>query len=493
MSKAMFRAHDIRAKRECFEEPTASVLALALARYWIDELKVDSVVVCRDTRLGGAALMQRLVDVFVEEGLKVFLEPNPVGSCHFYHICMTQSQSAGVMITASHNPGSYLGMKLVGPNLQPISMGYGPKGGIEQIRTLFGESHLASAKKDGGNVVLVDTLASFVEQSMALAGVEKEMLRGTHVAYDFLHGIGFPAIGLASQKAGVTYDLLHGVPDGNFPVGDPNPGIEKSMQGSMEYLKNTGTKLLLAYDGDGDRMDLIYKGKQLSPSMVMYCIVDQLVALNPEIKNPVILFDVKSSPPLISGMIRRGYTLQVVRNGHSAIKQIMNNGALCAVEESAHYYYQLPLLDQHGVRVPSENTLFYTLLILKAYSQNPSLFEEAQKLQDSFFREREWAVVIKDEQKRDMFLAELNQAMTDLGATRYEEGPDGSSLGAVLYRLNLPKNWETEELSSDSWFQVFQRLSESEDNVLRFEVLAAKKEEGVKIVELLHSLQSSYL
>jgi phosphomannomutase len=157
---------------------------------------------------------------------------------------------------------------------------------------------------------------------------------------------------------------------------------------------------------------------------------------------------------------------------------------LCAVEESAHYYYQLKGMD--GKRYASENTLFYTLLILKAYKRNPSLFENARKLQDSFFREREWSVSIKDDSERAVFLKKVGMLLASKGATTLSVDAQGNSLGANLYRYGLD---QTEIYRV--WFQVFQRLSQSEDNLLRFEVLASDQGLCQEIAKAIKDLESA--
>lgn len=488
MQYTLFRAHDIRAKREAFAGSEGVRLGTALAHYFIHTLSVSSVVLARDARLGGAELQQTLISVFSNAGLDVYVEPNPVGTCQFYYACLSHAEAAAVMVTASHNPASYLGMKLVGPNLQVISMGHGKLGGLEEVQKLYEKEVPIGKPLRVGNVHVLDTLSSFIAYSADLAQVEACDVEGLSIGCDFQHGSAGPAIARAFGELGVHYTALHLIPNGNFPQGDPNPGIETSMRDAKAFLTEQPLDLFFAYDGDGDRMDLLYKGRQLSPSLVMLSIADELAKLNKSDSNPTFLFDVKASPPLLAEMQQHGRKVAIVQPGHSAIKQLMNSSTqafyLCAVEESAHYYYQLKGLDCK--RYASENTLFYTLLILKAYKRNPSLFENARKLQDSFFREREWSVSIKDDSERAVFLKKVGMLLASKGATTLSVDAQGNSLGANLYRYGLD---QTEIYRV--WFQVFQRLSQSEDNLLRFEVLASDQGLCQEIAKAIKDLESA--
>jgi len=478
----LFRAHDIRSKREAFAGAEGLRLGKALAHYFLHTLKVGKVVLARDARLGGAELQQQLLTVFCNAGLDVLLEPNPIGTCQFYYACLSHIDAAAVMVTASHNPASYLGMKLVGPNLQVVSMGHG----LERIQQLYELQEPVGDYGRRGSVQVLDTLSSFISYSTSLADVRAEDVSGLTIGCDFQHGSAGTAILRALGELGVQYTALHLIPNGNFPQGDPNPGIETSMQEARDFLASHPMDLFFAYDGDGDRMDLLYKGRQLSPSLVMLGIADEILKLNQGCSEPVVLFDVKVSPPLLAEMQSSGKKVAVVQPGHSAVKQLMNSARsvffLCAVEESGHYYYQLKTQDDK--QFASENTLFYTLLILKAYKHNPSLFEKARNLQDSFFREREWSVSIKDEDSRSIFLQHVEAYLRSMGAQAVTHDSQGHSLGATLYRYGLDDG----AVLPASWFQVFQRLSQSEDNLLRFEVLASDQTLGSSISEAIKTM-----
>lgn len=491
MYHPMFKAHDIRAKRECFAGEGGRRVAVAVAYYMACVLKADSIVLCRDARLGGETLLEEMVNTCSRAGLVVYVDPNPVGSCQFYNACMLHDAPCGVMITASHNPGSYLGMKLVGPDLSPISM----ESGLASVARAYEEGTPLPSATRAGAVKVIDTLTPYIEYSMALAHVGRGELSGLSIACEFLNGSSATAIMVGLGRAGVACTPLHPVPNGNFPLGEPNPGRKESMEEALTFIRTHQVPLLFAFDGDGDRMDLLVDGAQLTLSFVMYSIIEQLKALNPHEEPLAVLFDPKASPIVFNEIAGKGVQIDIVRNGHSAVKHVMRQSRqpryLCAAEESAHYFYQLPTdpSKPDSRRLAGENTLFYLLLILKAFKENPKVFNEAQALQQSFYRRREWSITIPDGGQRTALLAQIEALMAGMGATRIEHDGSGHSLGAVLYRRGVDTGTYGLERG---WLQLFQRISESEESLLRFEVIAENEAVGLPLVEALLALQGRF-
>ena len=137
LNTSMFKAYDIRTQSKALTSELKRRLIRALARYYREVLKVDSILIGRDARLHASAVMEAAIEGFCSAGLDVLVNPNQISTCQFYYACMQHRESAGIMITASHNPGTYIGMKLVAPNLVTLAMGSGPQGGISAIRDFY--------------------------------------------------------------------------------------------------------------------------------------------------------------------------------------------------------------------------------------------------------------------------------------------------------------------------------------------------------------------
>lgn len=504
MKRNLFKAYDIRSKQSNFDEETSQGLCHAIAYYMLHDVKTKSVVLARDSRLGGDALMQTALDIFVQSGLTVYIEANPIGSCQFYYACMQHAESGGVMITASHNPGSYLGMKIVATDVESVSVESGPEGGLGKIEFYY-EKPLLANKRKGGKIVSLNTMDQFIDYSMRLSGVSSGSLEGLPVVCDFLHGSFGSAVSRALTQCGVQGVYRHLVPNGNFPAGDPNPGIDASMATTLAYLAENPTDLCFAYDGDGDRMDLLYKGSQLSPAFVMGIISNELKTMfapyfgtDAQSFEPTFLFDIKASPTLLLKSVMQGKKISLVQNGHSYIKSALMKGrekhVLAAVEESAHYYLQFPqnVGDWTSPKFSTENTLFYTLFVLKAYVTDPERFDEAKRLQDSSWRAREWSIMIKEAGKRIALQSTIEELLFKMGATKVTENEQGETLGASLYRFNLPLHYDATAELQTPWFQVFQRVSQSEDALLRWEVIASDERVGQRVFEEIAKVQQSY-
>lgn len=504
MKKNLFKAYDIRSKQSNFDEETSQGLCHAIAYYMLHDVKAKSVVLARDSRLGGEALMQTALDIFVQSGLTVYLEANPIGSCQFYYACMQYPQSGGVMITASHNPGSYLGMKIVAKDVESVSLESGPEGGLGKIEFYY-EKLLLANKRKGGSIIPINMMDQYIDYSMRLSGVPSGSLEGVSVVCDFLHGSFGAAVSRALAQCGVQGVYRHLVPNGSFPAGDPNPGSVASMRSTLTYLQENQTDICFAYDGDGDRMDLIYKGSQLSPGFVMGVISNELKSMfapyfgsDEESFEPTFLFDIKASPTLLLKSVMQGKKIALVQNGHSYIKSTLQKGRddhlLAAVEESAHYYLQFPqsVGTWDAPKFSTENTLFYTLLILKAYVQDPARFDEAKRLQESSWRAREWSIMIKEAGKRIALQSDIEELLFKMGATKVTENEQGQSLGASLYRFNLPLHYDKDAELKSPWFQVFQRVSQSEDALLRWEVVASDERIGQTVFEEIAKVQQRY-
>ena len=504
MKKNLFKAYDIRSKQSNFDEETSLGLCHAIAYYMLHDVKTKSVVLARDSRLGGDTLMQTALDVFVQSGLTVYLEANPIGSCQFYYACMQRPESGGVMITASHNPGSYLGMKIVATNVESVSLESGPEGGLGRVEFYYEKPLLANRRK-GGSIIPINTMDQFIDYSMRLAGVPSGSLQDLPVVCDFLHGSFGTAVSRALTQCGVAGEYRHLVPNGNFPVGDPNPGIDSSMKSTLQYLEENPTDLCFAYDGDGDRMDLLYKGSQLAPAFVMGIISNELKTMfapyfgtDAENFKPTFLFDIKAAPTLLLKSVMQGKKISLVQNGHSYIKSALVKGRadhlLAAVEEAAEYYLQFPqsVDDWESPKFSTENTLFYTLLVLKAYVNDPSRFDEAKRLQDSSWRAREWSIMVKEAGKRNALQNDIEELLFKMGATKVTENEQGETLGASLYRFNLPLHYDGAAELQTPWFQVFQRVSQSEDALLRWEVIASDERIGERVFEEITKVQQRY-
>ncbi len=498
----MFKAYDIRTKYEALSKENIFDLANAIALYVKRNLKAGSVVLARDARLHSAELMEAMLETLPQYGLEVFVNTMQISTCQFYYMCMEKRESAGIMITASHNPGNYVGFKLIGPGVIPIASGCGPDGGILKIREYY-EKKEKEETEGKGRITIFQRQEEYVRYSLGLAGIKKDEFKGMKVFAEFLSGSAGTDFAMAMDIAGAEYTPSHIVPDGYFPSGDPNPIIENSIAPAREKMKNGSYDIGFCFDGDGDRMDLMFPdGSQIIPGLNMAAIVPYIKKIFAPVfpqKRLSVYADVKAIPLALIEIAGKDVDIHIIRNGHSFIKEKLrlnaSNGYIAAEEESAHYYMNFPfdLSDASKGFASVENTLFFALLSIKAMKEHREEYERIHELQKNIIRFREWPLMFKDPSKMEMIMDDVEKRMRKEGAAVIKDMDDGSSLDAVLMRINLPSEITAGTELPDSWCQVAERISRSEDAMTRWEVVASSKEICNRINDMIILIAQSYV
>ena len=167
---------------------------------------------------------------------------------------------------------------------------------------------------------------------------------------------------LAFEHAGAELTPLHFTPDGSFPLGDPNPVKEEVIRAGLDRLAAGDFLFASFFDGDGDRIDFYRSdGTNLSSSFAYAALLPRICERFPG-PDLGVFADMKANPLAIIEMASCGVTVDVIRNGHSQIKQSLMDDVtrFGAVEESAHFYEAFSL--EAGQRFCSENTLYIALL-----------------------------------------------------------------------------------------------------------------------------------
>lgn len=479
---AMFKAYDIRTTEGLLSDEQAKRLIDAVAFYIINTVKAPSVVLGRDARLGVTRLMQLAIDAFPLYGLDVIVNPLQVSTCQFYFSCMQNLGSCGIMFTASHNPGDYIGLKILAPSMVPLAMGNGPEGGITRIKDLYIHSQKPVLSPSRGRVIIHRYLDQFIDYSMKFAGVEEGSLKGSRILLDFLCGAAGTEVTEALSLGGAEVCTRNLVPDGRFPIGDPNPIVLSSIQPTWDLMAKGGFDFGLAFDGDGDRMDFIASnGSQLAPSFNFSIMLPSIRHLYGKAFDSIKVYsDVKVNPMALA-LQSRTANVRIIRNGHSFIKEALRQGAsqgcVAACEESAHYYMNFPIdPDDPGKGyAATENTLFFSLLTASLACRNPEAYDEALRQQSRTFRAREWPVRFWDPVKMDEALSRVKALYESQGLCVIETTEEGGDLDATLMRHGLPRIIDSKTSLDGPWYQVAQRISRSEDRIARWEITGSNE------------------
>ena len=467
---SMFRAYDIRTTSALLTDDLAVRLARAEAVYFRETLGVSGVLVAHDARSTGPHYLELAAAEYVRAGLTVVVVPGVCSTSEFYFAAMCHPALAAVMIGASHNPAGDTGQKLLGPGVRPIAEHIGPEGGLDKIRALYLQGASTTAAR--GRISAHDPTEAYVAYSLQLAGVEPGALGGLNVCHDYLNGAAGREMMLAFDRAGANLTPVHFTADGRFPLGDPNPVKASVIREGLDVLKAGDFLMGTFFDGDGDRIDF-YRGDggYLSSSFVYAGIL-------PEIRKRFtgsglgVYADLKSNPLAIMEMAKTGATVNVIRNGHSQIKNALfeNPAMFGTVEESAHFYEAFAL---KGGRYCTENTLYIALLVSKAWRDNPKRFDALFDLQTRTAREREWGYKFPTDEQRAAAMAVVQAHFESKGARAITRMPNGYHLEATLMRRGIPFAIETGTRLAPDWLQVCHRISQSENGLARWEVLAA--------------------
>ncbi len=248
---------------------TVGKASQGLADYLVKNFSSPSVVIGFDSRIKSDVFARTAASVFAANGVQVQLWPhlNPVPTVSF--AVRYLAASAGVMITASHNPSKYNGYKVYGADGCQITTEAAAEilGEIEKLDTFTDVKRLdfdAAVLEGKITYISEDVLTAFIEnvkKQSVLFG--EEVNRNAAIVYSPLNGTGLIPVTRTLKEMGYTNITLveeQRLPDGNFPTCPyPNPEIKEAMALGMEYARKCNADLLLATDPDCDRVGIAVK------------------------------------------------------------------------------------------------------------------------------------------------------------------------------------------------------------------------------------------
>jgi len=321
----IFRAYDIRgiAGRTLTAQAVREIgRALGtLAR----ERGAPAFAVGRDGRLSGPELAGALMDGLNAAGADVIelgVVPTPVTYFAAQHL----GCGSAVMVTGSHNPGNYNGLKMVvaGDTLSGEE--------IQQLRLRVASG---SFRSGAGRRTKADVLDAYVERIVS----DVKLARPVKVAIDSGNGVAGVIAPRLFRKLGCEVTELFSEVDGNFPNHHPDPSKVENLVSLMQELKTGSAELGLAFDGDADRLGVVTRsGALIFPDRQMMLYAKDVLSRNP---GGEIIYDVKCTRLLAPWIERHGGRPVIWKTGHSLIKaKLKESGALLAGEMSGHIFFK---------------------------------------------------------------------------------------------------------------------------------------------------------
>ncbi|WP_341709015.1 phosphomannomutase/phosphoglucomutase [Halopseudomonas sp.] len=321
----IFRAYDIRGVvGKSLTEEAVYWLGRAIGSASLDAGE-PRVVVGRDGRLSGPALSEQLIQGLVDSGCQVAdlgMVPTPV----VYFATNTTDATSGVMITGSHNPPAYNGLKIVIAG-QTLSG--------EQITALHQrllQNQLRTGNGTRERLEILDNYLNHIVEDVLIA-------RPLKVVVDCGNGVGGVIAERLIEGIGCEVIPLFCDVDGLFPNHHPDPGKPENLATLIETVQREGADLGVAFDGDADRLGFVTNsGEMIYPDRLMMLFAEDIVTRNP---GADIVFDVKCSRQLPQVISRAGGRPIMWKSGHSLVKAKMKEtGALLGGEMSGHLFFK---------------------------------------------------------------------------------------------------------------------------------------------------------
>ncbi len=311
-------------------------IGLAFAEHF----SARKVVVGRDMRLSSPELAASLITMLTDYGVDV-LDIGLCGTEEVYHAVFAgenQGVDGGIMITASHNPADYNGMKIVRKGARPVSIDSGLKEIEQKVASLIWyEKIKASLAGKKGSVFDASDKSLYIKH--LLSYVRHDQLKPLKLLVNGGNGCAGPIIDLLEKELPFKFIKLHAQPDGNFPNGVPNPLLPEKREATARAVRDHGADLGIAWDGDFDRC---FFYDETGRFIEGYYIVGLLAsAILQSQRGASILHDPRLVWNTIEVVSAAGGVPVMTRTGHAFIKEAMRkHNGVYGGEMSAHHYFR---------------------------------------------------------------------------------------------------------------------------------------------------------
>jgi phosphomannomutase len=415
----VFKAYDVRGIHPTDLDEDG---ARAIGRAYVEEFEPRKIAVGRDMRISAPAMAAAVIEGATGAGTDV-LDLGLVGTEMVYFAVGELALDGGIMVTASHNPKEYTGMKIVRRGALPV----GGESGLLKIRDRALPSADTSAGHTQGRAEPYDIWPAFVDR--VLSFVDVDAIRPLKVVIDAANGMGGAMLSPVLERLPVEAVRCNFEPDGTFPNHEPNPLLPENREFIIRETLDQGADLGIAFDGDADRCFFVDDTGDFVPGdFVTALLAESLLAKEPGAK---ILYDVRASWAVPETIERAGGTPLVNRVGHAFFKHRMRKeGAAFGGEVSGHYYFRDFSQADSGV-VP------FLLMLELVSRRGEKLSDTLQQFRDRYFITGELNTPVSDVALK---LQELKERFGPEGEVSHL---DGISVDAADWHMNVrPSNTE---------------------------------------------------
>jgi phosphomannomutase len=323
-----FKAYDVRGR---VPEDLDEEIAYRIGRAYAAFLTPKTVAVGRDVRLTSDAIAGELIRGLTDSGVEV-ADIGIGGTEMVYFATFNYGLDGGLMVTASHNPPNYNGMKMVREGSRPIS----EDTGLKEIRRLA-EANVFAPPANTGGVTPRDVMDDYIAH--LLAYIDPKRLQPLKVVVNAGNGCAGPILDRLEPHLPLRLVKVHHEPDGRFPNGVPNPMIEDKRAVTIDAIKEFDADLGLAWDGDFDRCFFFDEtGAFVEGYYIVGLLAESFLAKAP---GSTIVHDPRLTWNTLDVVRTAGGKAVESKSGHAFIKATMRDvDAIYGGEMSAHHYFR---------------------------------------------------------------------------------------------------------------------------------------------------------
>ncbi len=323
-----FKAYDVRGR---VPDQLNSDIAYRIGRAYAEFLKPERVVVGFDIRLSSQELCASLSRGLIESGVNVI----NIGQCGTEEIYFATSHlqvDGGIVVTASHNPADFNGMKFVRESSKPIS----GDTGLNEIKRLA-ENNEFSAPGEPGCISFEDPQPAYIAHLLSYVDVDK--LSKLKIVCNAGNGGAGSTIDAIQQFLPFEFHKVHHEADGTFPNGVPNPLLEENRAPTIDAILAESADLGIAWDGDFDRCFFFDEnGRFIEGYYIVGLLAQSFLEANPGgkiVHDPRLTWNTQEIAEEFSG------EAILCKTGHAFIKERMREeDAVYGGEMSAHHYFR---------------------------------------------------------------------------------------------------------------------------------------------------------
>jgi phosphomannomutase/phosphomannomutase/phosphoglucomutase len=328
MKISSFKAYDVRGR---LPDELNEDIAYLIGRGYAEFVKPKRVVIGRDIRLSSAQLRDAVTRGLTDSGVDVF----DIGLCGtegVYFATFHERMDGGIMVTASHNPPDYNGIKFVRERAKPISADTG----LVEIRE-FAEKESFSTPARQGRKQELETGGAYLEH--LLGYVERDKLKPLKIVVNAGNGGAGLIIDQLERYLPFEFIKLFNQPDGHFPNGVPNPMLEENRAPTIDAILRNKADLGIAWDGDYDRCFFFdERGRFIEGYYIVGLLAS--VFLKRE-RGAKIVHDPRLTWNTLDIVKSLGGKAVLCKSGHAFIKEKMRTeDAAYGGEMSAHHYFR---------------------------------------------------------------------------------------------------------------------------------------------------------